>query len=282
MTVLRSRGGGIALLIADVDGTLVTPAKVLTRSAVAAVRQLDRAGIGFSLVSSRPPRGMAQMVDVLNLRLPFAAFNGGSLLEPDLTLIEAHRLAPAAARAMLDLLAVRGVDAWVYAGGDWRLRNPNGPKVGLERLALGFEPMRVDSFEDVIDRVDKIVGVLDDPARLARVEAEARRRLDGAAMIQRSQPYYLDVSHPLANKGEAIAALCRRIGADLGRTAVIGDMFNDVAMFARAGFAIAMGQSPAAVQDSADAVSRSNSEEGFAYAVRRLVLPRHAAAASAG
>jgi hypothetical protein len=276
-----ARDGAIALLISDVDGTLVTPEKVLTPNAVAAVRHLDRAGIGFSLISSRPPRGMARIVDALNLRLPFAAFNGGSLVQPDLTLITAHRLAPAIARAMLDLLAVRGVDAWVYAGRDWWVRNPDGPKVGLERLALGFSPLSVDSFEDVIDRVDKIVGVLDDPARLARIETEARRLVGDGAMIQRSQPYYLDVTHPLANKGEAVAALCRRIGVDLARTAVIGDMFNDVAMFDRAGFAIAMGQSPAAVQGRADAVSRSNSQQGFAYAVERLVLP-HQAGTSAG
>jgi len=179
---------------------------------------------------------------------------------------------------MLTLLAARGVDAWVYADGDWRLRNPDGPKVGLERLTLGFDPTRVEGFEDVIERIDKIVGVLDDHARLAKVETEARRLLGDAAAIQRSQPYYLDVTHPLANKGEAVSALCRRIGVDLERTAVIGDMFNDVAMFARAAFSIAMGQSPAAVKHSADAVTLANTQDGFAYAVERLILPRAAGA----
>lgn len=275
MTVMAARSGGeIALLIADVDGTLVTPEKTLTEAAVAAARHLGRVGIDFSIISSRPPRGMAAILEGLDVRLPFAAFNGGSLMEPDSTLIEAHRLAPDAARAMLSLLEARGVDAWVYAEGDWRLRDPGGPKVGLERLTLGFDPTRVDGFEDVIEHIDKIVGVSDDLARLAQVELEARRRLGGTAAIQRSQPYYLDVTHPMANKGEGVTALCRRIGVDLGRTAVIGDMFNDLAMFARAGFSIAMGQAPAEVKRNADAVTLSNSQDGFARAVERLVLPR--------
>lgn len=275
----RSDGDGeIALLIADVDGTLVTPEKILTPDAVAAVRHLGKVGIDFSIISSRPPRGMAPIVEGLDIRLPFAAFNGGSLMASDSTLIEAHRLAPVAARAMLSLLAMRGVDAWVYADGDWRLRDPEGPNVGLERLTLGFGPTRVDGFEDVIERIDKIVGVLDDHARLAQVETEARRLLGETAMIQRSQPYYLDVTHPMANKGAAVTALCQRIGVDLGRTAVIGDMFNDMAMFAKAGFSIAMGQAPAEVKHSADAITLSNTQDGFARAVERLVLPRAAEA----
>jgi len=273
VTAARPDGGEIAMLIADVDGTLVTPQKILTPASVAAVRHLNRAGIKFTIISSRPPRGMAPIIEGLEIRLPFAAFNGGSLIAAA-TLIEAHRLAPDAARDMLTLLAKRGIDAWVYAAGDWRLRDPTGPKVGLERLTLGFGPTQVDGFEDVIDRIDKIVGVSDDHVRLAQVESEARQLLGVAAAIQRSQAYYLDVTHPLANKGAAVGALCRRIGVDLGRTAVIGDMFNDVAMFAPAAFSIAMGQSPAAVKHSADAVTLANTEDGFAFAVERLVLPR--------
>jgi len=278
VTAARPDGGEIAMLIADVDGTLVTPQKILTPAAVAAVRHLGRAGIKFTIISSRPPRGMAPIIEGLEIRLPFAAFNGGSLMASASTLIEAHRLAPGVAQDILGLLAARGVDAWVYAAGDWRLRDPDGPKVGLERLTLGFGPTQVDGFEDVIDRIDKIVDVSDDHVRLAQVESEARQLLGLAAAIQRSQAYYLDVTHPLANKGAAVGALCRRIGVELGRTAVIGDMFNDVAMFAPAAFSIAMGQSPAAVKDSANAVTLANNQDGFAYAVERLVLPRAAGA----
>ncbi len=92
----------------------------------------------------------------------------------------------------------------------------------------------------------------------------------------RSQPYYLDVTHPKANKGHAVSALCERIGVELRRTAVIGDAFNDVAMFAKGGFSIAMGQAPEEVTAHADAVTLSNSEDGFARAVGRLILPRSA------
>ena len=52
----------IKLMLADVDGTLVTQEKILTERAVAAVRKLREAGILFAVTSGRPPRGMAMLV----------------------------------------------------------------------------------------------------------------------------------------------------------------------------------------------------------------------------
>jgi Cof subfamily protein (haloacid dehalogenase superfamily) len=262
----------IALLVSDVDGTLVTPDKVLTARAAAAVRDLEDADIDFTLISSRPPRGMSALASELNLKRPFAAFNGGSLVAADGRLIASHRLSERAARTALDLLAARDIDAWVFADDDWRLRNPSGPYVAAHRQTVGFDPLVVDDFTDVLGQIDKIVGVCAWPAHLAAVEAAARAQLANQATIDLSQAYYLDITHPEANKGHAVRALCAILGIEPRCTAVIGDMMNDVAMFEVAGLAIAMGQAPEAVKARADLVARSNADEGFADAVTRFVL----------
>src|SRR5215469_13635059 len=69
--------GTISALLADVDGTLVTKAKVLTKRAMEAVHQLHGSGIEFFITSGRPPRGMRMLVEPLGLKMPMAAFNGG-------------------------------------------------------------------------------------------------------------------------------------------------------------------------------------------------------------
>lgn len=262
------------LFVSDVDGTLVTPDKTLTPAALEAAAELRAAGVPYTLVSARPPRGMARVVQAMGVTLPFAAFNGGSLVGPDMQVIEARYLPADAARQALAALDRRGVDAFVFADNAWLLRDASAPHVERERHTVGFDPAVVAGFDAVIERIDKLVAVSEDSAELDALEAELRPLLAGQANIERSQPYYLDLTHRLANKGEAVKLLGQRIGYDLAHTVVLGDMTNDVAMFRVAGFAIAMGQSPAAVKAQAQAVSRANTEDGFAFAVRTLVLPR--------
>jgi len=266
------------LFVSDVDGTLVTPDKNLTPAAIAAAGELHAAGVPFTLVSARPPRGMAWLIAALGVTQPFAAFNGGTLVGPDQQILEAHRLAAGAASQTLALLETRGVDAFVFADGAWLVRDASGPHIARERHTVGFDPTVVANFDAVIDRIDKLVCVSDDLAQLDAVEATLRPALAGRANIERSQPYYLDITHPVANKGDAVRRLAERLGVALADTVVIGDMTNDLAMFRVAGFAIALGQAPPAVKAEAAAVTGANTEDGFAKAVRTLVLPRLAPA----
>jgi HAD superfamily hydrolase (TIGR01484 family) len=84
----------IRLMVADVDGTLVTREKVLTNRAVEAVRALHNADILFAITSGRPPRGMSMLIEPLQLQTPIAAFNAGLFVNPDMSVIEQHVIPP--------------------------------------------------------------------------------------------------------------------------------------------------------------------------------------------
>lgn len=266
--------GAIDLVVSDIDGTLITPDKQLTPRARAAVDAVRAAGAKFTLVSSRPPRGMAAIAGAVGLDQPFAAFNGGAIVTPTQEPLRRVSLAENAARRVLAVLASHDVSAWVFDGDDWVITDPNGPHVDHERRTVGFGPVMADSFEGRLDAVGKIVGVSDDHPRLATVEAAVRLALGSDGLALRSQAYYLDITPPGADKGAAVLALCAQLGADPKRTAVLGDMANDVAMFGVAGVSVAMGQAPDAVKAAATFVTKANTEEGFARAVEEIILPR--------
>jgi Cof subfamily protein (haloacid dehalogenase superfamily) len=266
----------IRLVVSDIDGTLVTPDKVITPRAMAAVKALDAAGVAFSVVSARPPRGMAPVASALHVRQPYAGFNGGALVGPDGALIAAERLPREVARTVLAHLAERKVATWVFADDGWFLTSLREPEIDRERRAIGFEPTVVSDFDRFADRIDKIVGVSDDPAGLATVESEAQAWVAGHAIAQRSQTYYLDFTALTANKGHAVQAICQAASFKPEETAVIGDMSNDIAMFRVAGFSVAMGQSSEIVKAEAKAVTAANTEDGFAKAIEDLILPKAA------
>jgi len=118
----------------------------------------------------------------------------------------------------------------------------------------------------------KIVGISDDLDLVAACEKAAQNALGDRASAARSQPYYLDVTHPQANKGTVVATLSKLLNIPLAQIATMGDMPNDVLMFRKSGFSIAMGNASDEVKAQASAVTDSNENEGFAKAVRRFVL----------
>lgn len=262
----------ISTLVSDVDGTLVTDDKVLTVRAQAAVAKLHAYGINFAIISSRPPRGLGMLLRPLGITTPVCGFNGGVIATRDLAIITEHLLSPEAARRAVSLLDTYDVQVWVFSGQDWLVRDCDAPYVGFEERTVGFQPTVVDNFGQSLDAANKIVGVSREFEVLAQRERDVRAVLADHATVARSQSYYLDITHPLANKGVALSEIARLLGVQLAEIAVIGDGGNDVAMFERSGLSIAMGNASPAVQRAADFVTDSNLDDGFADAVERFIL----------
>ena len=262
----------ISLLIADVDGTLVDDDKRLSEANRQAAQRLHEAGIGFTIISARPPKGLAMLVEPLSLRLPLAGYNGGRIVTPSFEVLRERRLGADAARAALGTIHAHALSPWVFVDDDWRILDPDGPHVAHEEHTIGYGPTVVGDFASSVERSSKIVGVSDDYDRVAQVEALLATRLGGEATAIRSQRYYVDVSHPQANKGVLVDYLAAELGIPREEIAVIGDQANDLFMFDRAGFRIAMGNAPERVQARADVVTTSNNASGFAAAVDRFIL----------
>ena len=263
----------IRLFLADVDGTLVTPDKVLTERAVEAVRRLGQAGILFAITSGRPPRGMSMLIEPLDLTTPIAAFNGGILVNRDMSVIEQRTIPDDLVVPVTELNTSFGLDTWVYRGSDWYVPDPEGSHVARDSATVQFEPKVMTSLDGLTTDVAKLVGVSDDLDAVARAATAAHDRFGDHVTAARSQPYYLVVTHPDANKGAVARYLSARYAIPPEAIATIGDMPNDVLMFAHSGLSIAMGNASPEVQRAARRITTSNAEEGFATAVDRFILP---------
>jgi len=262
----------ISLVLADVDGTLVTEEKILTERARNAVKAMHQAGIRFAITSGRPPLGMAMLFDVLDIETPIAGFNGGLFVDRHLTILEQKTVPPDVARKAIDLMRARGLDTWIYSGNDWLITKAAAPHVAREAWTVKFEPKVVSDIREHLQRVAKIVGVSDDLDMVRHCEAEAQASFGQQATANRSQPYYLDVTNKDANKGAVVEYLVRHVGVPADEIATIGDQPNDVLMFKRSGFSIAMGNASDEVKAQATATTASYNDEGFAKAMETFIL----------
>lgn len=261
----------IALVVSDVDGTLLTKEKLLTERAISAVRKLHEAGIGFTITSSRPTIGMRFLIEPLGITLPIGAFNGSCIVDPALKPVEQHMIPEAATRRTLDVLGKFGAEIWLFTTDLWLARDPNGPYVPHEKLAIRADPTIVSDFTPYLSSACKIVGASADAAGLQRCEAEMREALGAQATAVRSQSYYLDITPPGVNKGTFVQTITRRLGISTDLVATIGDMQNDLAMFHVSGTSFAMGNAADDVKQQATHVTASNEDEGFAKAMEMIL-----------
>jgi len=268
MTRLAPR---IALVVSDVDGTLVTKEKLVTPDARAAVRKLRAAGIHFTIVSSRPTIGMDFLIEPLAIDLPIGSFNGSSIVDAQLKPIEQHLIPPATAQRCIDLLREFGVDVWLFTNDQWLTRNPDGEYVPHEQRAIKHDPVIVTDFAPYLAGACKIVGASSDAAHLARCEAAMQEAVGNQATAVRSQTYYLDVTPPGHDKGTFVESIAKRLGVSTDAVATIGDMQNDLAMFAKSGISFAMGNATDDVKQRATHVTDTNENDGFAKAMEKVL-----------
>lgn len=261
----------IALVVSDVDGTLLTKDKTLTERASAAARKLHEANIGFTIVSSRPILGMRFLIEPLGIMIPIGAFNGSCIVDPGLKPVEQHLIPEAAARRALEVLGKFGADIWLFTADRWLVRNGSGPYVAHEARTIRADPTLVDDFTPYLSKACKIVGSSNDAAGLQRCEAEAQQALGAQATAVRSQDYYLDITPPGCNKGTFVRSLAHRLNISTQAIATIGDMQNDLAMFEVSGLSFAMGNATDDVKRQANHVTASNEDEGFAKAVEMIL-----------
>lgn len=264
----------VRLVVTDMDGTLLTPEKQITRRSVKAIARLADAGVSVCLVSSRAPAGMIRYRDILKLQTPYAAMNGAIIRDRDGRTVSSLILPPDAVRAALDMLTVHEVDGWLFCGDDWIVKDATSGYVPHEQKALGVPPVVVDSFDAWENRVGKITGSSADYDLLTRQESEIGQLLAGQASVARSAPYYLDITPLAANKGYALREIAGLMGVEPHEVASLGDMPNDIPMLDIAGLCIAMGNATDEVASHAHFMTDTNEDEGWAKAVETWILPR--------
>lgn len=264
--------GTIKLVLSDVDGTLVTSDKTLTPATLAAVAALKDEGVLFAITSARPPQGLVALVEPLHLATPLGAFNGATMILPDLRVLEEKLIDDELALGTLEVLEDLGLAPWVYTGAHWYVTDATSAHVHHESQSCQCEPEPVDDLTPVTTRVSKIVGVSDDEVASADAAHELNNRFGHRVSVSRSQSYFLDVTHPDANKGNVVRFLAKHYQLATREIATIGDMHNDVSMFEVSGLSIAMGNALPEVQGAATFVTSSNNDDGFARAVSEHVL----------
>jgi Cof subfamily protein (haloacid dehalogenase superfamily) len=262
-------GGPPALVLLDVDGTLVGAGHVVTAPVVAAVRAAAAAGVAVGLATGRNLAGVAGVLRQLGTDGPHVVLNGAQV-----------RLGGGAARtwpltaaqrtALLDLCERRGLYAELYTGEALLVTAMDRTYQPHWELIVGWPVGTVADRPDLLDEVVKATVVTrSDHETAAVLDAVAALGLTAGPATSPATPgfTYVNITAPEADKGRAVVAAAELLGVGADRVVAVGDAANDLPMLAAAGTAIAMADAPPAVLAAAHHVVPAVAEDGVAVAL---------------
>lgn len=252
------------VIFSDIDGTLLDSRHQLPPATAARIRELDRLGIPFILMSSRPPQGIFPIQEQLGIRAPLVAFGGALILDKNRRPLWNVCLPADKARAVREAAAIRwpSVCCTLYTADHWIVEDLRNPWVLLEQRIGAVDPLAADMPEDGIYKLlcmGEESAIQEMPAALGQQFPDL--------YIHPSKATYLEVMDAAASKGKALCRLCTLMGTAPSDAIAFGDNFNDADMLEAAGLGVAMGNAPAGLQALAGRTTADNDHEGL-----RLVL----------
>jgi Cof subfamily protein (haloacid dehalogenase superfamily) len=263
---------GIRLVASDLDGTLLLPDETVsqrTRAALAAARE---AGITVVLVSGRPPRSLGPIAGRIGVGGIAICANGAVIWDLDSgTMVDSAPLAGELATRLVHGLR-KAIPGALFAV---ELEGSFGREAGWSDGLVAAPPdvLEADALELITGPVTKLL-VRHPTMEFPEVAERARRVAGEDAVVTWAGLRLVEISAAGVTKASALERLCRRLGIAADEVVAVGDMPNDLAMLAWAGTAVAVANADRSVLEAADEVIASNTDDGVALLLERLVAAR--------
>jgi Cof subfamily protein (haloacid dehalogenase superfamily) len=263
------------LLALDLDGTLLRRDQRVDERDIAAIAEVQAAGVTVTIVTGRLHSGSTGAARACAIEGAIACVEGSHLVEIATGRTLAHHgMSDADAAIVRGAFANHGLSSFVFDADGIHHDHAGAPYAGY--ISTWSPNLRIVEQDIVWQTVPlAAVAVGDEPAVAAAYAAlrPHAERLFGVHFPIYAYPgkHSLLVRTAGPTKGTALAELCRMAGCSLAEAVAVGDWVNDVPMFEVAGRSFVMGNAPDAVCAKATDVllQPAGSGGGIAEAIRR-------------
>lgn len=262
------------LLALDLDGTLLRDDHSVDPRDIAAIRELQAAGVTVTIVTGRLRSGADDAARTCSIEGAIACCEGSHLVELATNTTLAHHALPDALAAQVRAtVAAHGLAGFVFDADGIHHDDGGAPYASYVRTWSPNLRVVADGGWSTSPLGAVAIG---DADAIAAAHAALRAAADpmfavsfGITQLPGKHAVLVRAHGP--SKGTALAELCQRAGCTLDEAVAVGDWLNDVPMFEVAGRSFAMGGAPEAVQRAAsDQLERAAGRGGgIAEAIAR-------------
>jgi len=261
----------IRLIALDLDGTVLREDLRVSERTKEAVREVRCQGVEVVICTGRMFATALPYAQELELDLPLITYQGAIVKSLSGEVLYRREVPLTRARQVVLEARAHGFAANMYMDDLLHVEHltPQGEKY-INKLGIPFR--KVDDLLTLLESDPTKLLVLNEEEKLDAFARFWREKYGNSLYVTKSLATYLEFLHPEATKGRGLAALADYLGIPREQVMAVGDSWNDMEMFKFAGFSVAMGNGPADVRAMADYVTKSNEEDGVAFAIENFIL----------
>lgn len=260
------------MIFSDIDGTLLDSTHQVRENTKKKIKEIEKKGIPFILVSARMPEGIYTIQKAADLESPIVAYSGGLVLDTDRKIIKSNGMSQKKADEITGYIKEKwnNMCISIYSGSLWISFNRSDCWIKQEEeitMLKCIEGNFIDILENNTD-VHKIM-CMGDPEKIAEIENILKIKYPELS-VYRSKDTYLEIMDGKTLKSNAVKVLCEIKNISIEETISFGDNFNDIDMLTATGMGVAMGNAPDEVKKYADKITLDNDSEGLLHMLEKL------------
>ena len=269
--------GKYKLIAVDLDGTLVRSDQSISQRTMDTLIRVQEMGVKVAVASGRPTFGTAHVADALQLEKfggYVMSYNGGEIYEwKTKTRLHAQTLDEDIIPYLYTYARKHGMPIMTYIGKEVISEVADNEYIQYSVMRNRMTLRQVDDFVAMAQGAGIVKCIIvGNPTLLPALETEMQETLKGKACVFRSEPFFLEIVPMGIDKAKGLSILLDKTGMKPSELIAFGDGYNDTPMLQFAGMGVAMGNAAEEIKKAADFITKSNDDDGIAFALEKLIL----------
>lgn len=258
----------------DLDGTLTNHDKEVTPITRQALMKAQKDGAHIILASGRPTYGIAPIADHLEINKYdgyVLSYNGGKIVKwQTKEEIYSNHLPNDVIPILYNYAKEKDHALLGYSGKEIITEMPDDKYVKEESRINKMQIRKINNLMESLEPNPTKLLMTGDPSLMIKAEEELSELVGNRMDVFRSAPFFIELVPRGIDKAQSLNRLLGLIGLTPNDMIAFGDGYNDLSMLKLAGIGVAMANAVPEVRAEADFITKSNEEDGVAFAIQKF------------
>jgi HAD-superfamily hydrolase, subfamily IIB len=262
----------IKMLAFDCDGTLLNDSQKIDEETVNAIKKMKDNGIKIVLSSSRPLYRMKKFLKQLDILVEdqyTISFNGGLIIENNDNILFSNHFKTSEVLEIIEMARDSDLCTFIYKE-DGIISNREAYEYTSKNTDSIFEVKDLETVDIASLNIYKIIlfGEVKDVVDMRKeISSDMYEKYEITSSVARN----IEILPRDTIKSTGLKRICKKLGIKSSEIAAFGDNENDLDMLEHVGYSVAMGNATEEVKKCADYVTKSNNDNGIAYAIDKMI-----------